>query len=1054
MSMGAAAAVAHCTAMTDRPPDGEAPASPLPDISDIIGTGPDDDAPATAGRASAASTIEAVVDGIEWADTPPAGDGQPEPGPAAGAGNGSRPPSAAGDGSIDLRTPEAAAPAPPRPPQRPRADAPAQPPAAAPAQLGDGSPPAEPEPELIDPAVGLDDPTAPVPAGGFIVPPEADEPPLDATQPIDVADLAATQAIPVTELPKVGSNRLLDAVLAVERAEAATRAATGAASPGPAPSDDTTPLAPSPDPTRPMAHPFQSPPPFDPASTQVAPSARTPPDGAAPPAGEPPALVAADGPTTPIDAGVTQVGPSDGVTTPFDPTTTAPAPPPPTSADGTGAGAEAPPPPLPTGGGAIGAGVGAGGDAPEAGETPAVETADQRSPAVLAAATAAEAAGGGPAPGAIGSSAPGADAGSDTQAAAATAATPGSEPPDGSASPADGPAPPAGAGRRRRLGPLPLVGVGVLAVLALVTAAWGIDSARTDGEVMRGTRLAGTDIGGLSEDELTAVFDDLDTDLSQAQLTARIDEVTVETNPAALGAAVDRERQTDAALAARRGGNPVLHPVRWLASFVTSEDLQPVYEVDPEMAASGAQDVLTAALDQPIDPGITVDDGELTLEEGKAGVQVEAADVAQALPPALTGPGPYLITLQAVPAEPRYTNDQVQAVVDDATTATSEPVEVRVLDKRAELVPATMRSWIRLDSSGDEPSWTIDDEAALSDLKPLFPSLGSEDERAHFNVVDNVPIIIPASSTIICCTAESVEGVADVIRQPPLGTGAPNPEKNPDPERRVAELEPENVGADEGVNELASLGIVEEVSTFTTKHPCCQNRVTNIHRIADIVRGAVIRPGEDFSVNGFVGERTIAKGFVADHAIVDGVLKDQVGGGVSQFATTFFNASFFAGLEFNEYQSHSLYISRYPKGREATVSWKKPDLSVKNTTPYGILVWTSYTDTSLTVTFYSTKNVEVTAGNLLSSSQGECTRYTTPRTRVYPDGTTKEDSVFATYRPAEGVGCDGKPTKGATAPAGPTVIDPSVGAPIPQPVIEGGGASPPPTLLDTPPDGG
>ena len=362
-----------------------------------------------------------------------------------------------------------------------------------------------------------------------------------------------------------------------------------------------------------------------------------------------------------------------------------------------------------------------------------------------------------------------------------------------------------------------------------------------------------------------------------------------------------------------------------------------------------------------------------------------------------------------------------------------------------------MRDWVRLDDSGDEPAWTIDGEAALAELKPLFPTLGSEDERAHFNIVDNKPVVIPASSTIICCTAESVDGVADVLRQAPLGAEKDKDGKIKDVAKlRLAELEPENVGADEGVNELESLGIIEEVSTFTTKHPCCQNRVTNIHRIADIVRGAVIRPGEDFSVNGYVGERTTAKGFVADHAIVEGVLKDQVGGGVSQFATTFFNASFFAGLDFNEYQSHSLYISRYPKGREATVSWKKPDLSVKNTTPYGILVWTSYTDTSLTVTFYSTKNVEVAAGNLQSSPQGKCTRYTTPRTRVYPDGTTKDDSVFAVYRPGEGLDCNGNSTQPDAKPAGPTIVDPTVVAPTPAAPA----SSTVPTPAPVPPDGG
>ncbi|MDH4074440.1 MAG: peptidoglycan binding domain-containing protein, partial [Acidimicrobiia bacterium] len=721
--------------MTDRPSEGEAAASPPPDISDIIGTGLNDDAPmppdpagldsappdqgdidgngtVPARRSAAAGTIEAMVDGIEWADSPPADDEAPRPTPqtAGGSANGLKPAPLTADGSIDLRDqhqPPSAPPAPPLRPQRPWADPPASTAEEPPSDLDPAQPAAD------DPAAGNDDPTAPVPAGGFIVPPQPDDPPLDATQPIDVADLVATQAIPLTEPATVGSNRLLDAVLAVERAEAAARTDQAA---GPADAD--------------------------------------------------------------------RLGPADNATTPFDPTATAAA------------------PPLP---GSSGAGEHPAGDPARAGRA-------GPSPALIAASRAAGASSG--------------DTAGDTDTVVATpAATPGPGMPDG----------PVRTGRSRRLGgPLPLVGVGVLAVLALVTAAWGIDSARTDGEVMRGTRLGGTELGGLDRDELATVFDDLDAGLGEAQLTATIGQVTVDTNPAALGAAVDRDRQTDAALAARRGGTAVLRPIRWLASFVTSEDLDPIYEIDPEMAASGAQGVLTAALDQPVDPGMVVEQGELTLSEGRPGVQVDPAEVASALPAALAGPDPYEISLQAVPAEPRYTNDQVQAVVDDANTATSEPIEVRVLDKTAEVDPATMRSWIRLDSAGDEPAWAVDGEAALADLKPLFPSLGSEDERAHFNIVDNVPVIIPASSTIICCTTESVDGIADVMHQPPLGTG----EEDRDPERRLAELTPESVGADEGVNELASLGIVEEVSTFTTKHPCCQNRVTNIHRIADIVRGA------------------------------------------------------------------------------------------------------------------------------------------------------------------------------------------------------------------------
>ena len=123
-------------------------------------------------------------------------------------------------------------------------------------------------------------------------------------------------------------------------------------------------------------------------------------------------------------------------------------------------------------------------------------------------------------------------------------------------------------------------------------------------------------------------------------------------------------------------------------------------------------------------------------------------------------------------------------------------------------------------------------------------------------------------------------------------------------------------------------------------------------------------------------------------------------------ATTLFNAAFFAGLDFGEYQSHSLYISRYPYGREATMGFPHPDLQIKNTTPYGVLIWPTYTDTSLTVTLYSTHFVDSQQTGQTQGPRGACTRVTTERTRTYvSDGHQVVDKVFATYRPSEGVNC-------------------------------------------------
>jgi vancomycin resistance protein YoaR len=194
----------------------------------------------------------------------------------------------------------------------------------------------------------------------------------------------------------------------------------------------------------------------------------------------------------------------------------------------------------------------------------------------------------------------------------------------------------------------------------------------------------------------------------------------------------------------------------------------------------------------------------------------------------------------------------------------------------------------------------------------------------------------------------------------------------------------------------------------------------------------VIDPGDSFSINDFVGKRTTDDGFVTGGVIENGTFAESVGGGISQFATTTFNAAFFGGLDFVEYQSHSIYISRYPYGREATLSYPKPDLVIGNSTPHGVLIWPTYTGTSITVTLYSTQFAKGAQTNQTEAPVGVagCKRVTTERTRTFVDGHTEVDRVFAVYRPAEGVQCNGPaPTTTTTAPPPPpeettTTIEP------------------------------
>jgi vancomycin resistance protein YoaR len=171
------------------------------------------------------------------------------------------------------------------------------------------------------------------------------------------------------------------------------------------------------------------------------------------------------------------------------------------------------------------------------------------------------------------------------------------------------------------------------------------------------------------------------------------------------------------------------------------------------------------------------------------------------------------------------------------------------------------------------------------------------------------------------------------------------------------------------------------VSEFTTPYPCCRPRVANIRRAAELLDGTLLLPDEVFSLNEALGERTEARGFVPAPMIDrDGRLVDAVGGGISQVATTIYNAAFFAGLELIQHTPHTYYISRYPIGREATVSWGGPELLFRNDWPAALLVKAAAGDTSIRIRFYSSS-----LGRRVRTTTGEPYGIVEPRRREIVD---------------------------------------------------------------------
>ena len=146
-----------------------------------------------------------------------------------------------------------------------------------------------------------------------------------------------------------------------------------------------------------------------------------------------------------------------------------------------------------------------------------------------------------------------------------------------------------------------------------------------------------------------------------------------------------------------------------------------------------------------------------------------------------------------------------------------------------------------------------------------------------------------------------------------------------------------------------------------------------------------------------MGERTAANGFTEGYVISDGILVQDLGGGVSQIATTTFNAMFFAGLQDVEHKPHSFYIYRYPVGREATVAWGAIDLRFTNDTPYGVLIQASVVPStpsssgSATVSMYSTKWWDIT------TTTGERYNFTRAKTRRINDRVCHANEGFGGF---------------------------------------------------------
>ncbi|WP_299052281.1 VanW family protein [uncultured Nocardioides sp.] len=577
--------------------------------------------------------------------------------------------------------------------------------------------------------------------------------------------------------------------------------------------------------------------------------------------------------------------------------------------------------------------------------------------------------------------------------------------------PAVPPEPTAG-GRRGRV--VLLAALGVLLLLAVVyLVLWAV----AGDKVPRGASVEGVEVGGRSaadaEDTLREALADRET-APVAVVVGGEAADTEELTPDQLGLAVDYEASVDEV-----GGSRSLSPARLWDYYTGGADVDAVLTVDDD-----ALDEQVAALDEQYgrpatEGGLAFADGEVQVTEAEEGRALEADVTREALMAAYLDTEP-VAELALAPVVPDVdAGDVAQAREEFADPAVSAPVTLVVGDAEVVIEP-TDYDFLSMAAQDGELVPQVDGEALSDRLDEAIPDAQLPTD-ATVELVDGSPQVIPGEQGV----GFGPDKAAQAFEQGATGRGS----------ARTVEVQTRQIAPDFTVKDARALGIKRQVSTFTTEFPYAEYRNINIGQAAENVDGTLLLPGETFSFNDIVGERTEENGFTTGFVISDGIFASDLGGGVSQMATTTYNAAFFAGLEDVEHKPHSFYIDRYPEGREATVVFGSLDLRFRNNTDYGILISattvpsTPTSSGSVTVSMYSTPVWDI------ESETSERYNFTSPGTRTlttpdcYPNAgyggfdvdvtrifkrpgeseVVKEETQQVTYTPSDTVVCEEPP---------------------------------------------
>lgn len=543
-----------------------------------------------------------------------------------------------------------------------------------------------------------------------------------------------------------------------------------------------------------------------------------------------------------------------------------------------------------------------------------------------------------------------------------------------------------------------------VAVLGLIVVAYVAAAVLLRNNLPDGTTIEGVPAGRTIADA-TKTTQELAAVAARAEVTLTAGDNTTTLDPASAGLGVD----VDATVAAA-GGFTLDPAILWHRVRGEGGDHDVVVAV-AEPAFTDAVNAAAGELESDtVDASVAIAGTTAVVTAGSQSVTVDADAARDDI--LAQWPTKQPIELTATVTDPDITTTEAKAlaaslnghVFAGATTLTGDNGDI--------VLPAgQVAKFSSVDAADGSLSWVVDGAGLSAFILEAYPWVENEPTSATYHFT-------PTHTLKVTEGEPGRELDADNVDEAVIAAGGTTARSAPIPYI----LTDPKVTSDE----LPTQDFAKRVSHFRTPLTPEPIRTKNLVRAAQLVTGTVVKAGEQFDLTKTIGPVTAANGYYVAHIIVDGVFTTGIGGGLSQMATTSYNAGYFAGYHDVSHRPHSVWFPRYPAGRESTIYVGQINVVFENTTPYAMIMNAYVEGGYLNVDIWSTPyytvktwaspktnikqptTVTSNASDCLAKSPGE-PGFTITNTRsVYlGDAIAEKRSWTWTYKPDNGVRCVG-----------------------------------------------